>query len=243
MDAVFEPAGLVADGSGRLAVALVLGSLVGLQREIDDQPAGLRTHLTVCLGSALFGAISTLGFVEFERIGDVGAGGTNLSADVTRVASQVVVGIGFLGAGILIRRGEHVRNVTTAASIWATAAVGLAAGVGNSGLAVVTTALLLVTLSLLRVPRDWIRRRLTREVRQVRIKVRPGTDIAAIEAELSALDGVRAHIVGVGKSGGMLDLTLLVEGRPGVSPELSLVPLLDSDNVVDFRITDDGEVD
>src|SRR5690606_4061052 len=94
MDAVFEPARIVVDGSGRLVIALVLGSFVGLQREIDDQPAGLRTHLTVCLGAALFGVISTLGFVEFQRISDVGAGGTNLTTDVTRVASQVVVGIG-----------------------------------------------------------------------------------------------------------------------------------------------------
>ena len=120
----------------RLLAALVLGALVGAEREATDQPAGLRTHIAVCLGAALFGVVSTLGFTEFAAR----RASTNFQVDVTRVASQVVVGIGFLGAGMIFRQGTAVRNLTTAASLWVVAAIGLAAGVGDIGTAGVTTA-------------------------------------------------------------------------------------------------------
>lgn len=240
MDAVFEPAQVVLDGSGRLAIALLLGALVGLQREIDDQPAGLRTHLTVCLGAALFGVISTMGFVEFQRIAEVGAGGTNVNADVTRVASQVVVGIGFLGAGIIIRRGDDVRNVTTAASIWSTAAIGLAAGVGNGSLAVTATVLLLVTLAVLRLPRDWVRRRFTRQTRQVRIAVRANTEIDDVRAVLDRLADLDSRIIDIAKRGDLVEFIVEIEGSPGVEPGVQLVPLLDNPSVVEVGRVDDG---
>lgn len=241
MDSIVEGGSITVDGIGRLLVAIVLGSLVGLQREVDDQPAGLRTHLTVCLGAALFGVISTLGFDEFERTRSVGAGGTNVMVDVTRVASQVVVGIGFLGAGIIIRRGNTVRNVTTAASIWTTAAIGLAAGVGNAGIAALTTIFLLVTLAVLRLPRDWIRRRLTREVRRVQIRVQSDTDIDAMGTELAALDGVTTRIVGLGKSDGRIEFTVEIEGEPGVSPEVCLAPLVHRPSIIDIVLVDDAD--
>lgn len=240
MDAVFEPARIVVDGSGRLVIALVLGSFVGLQREIDDQPAGLRTHLTVCLGAALFGVISTLGFVEFQRISDVGAGGTNLTTDVTRVASQVVVGIGFLGAGIIIRRGDDVRNVTTAASIWSTAAIGLAAGVGNGSLAILATLFLLMTLAVLRLPRDWVRRRMTRQTRRIRVRIDPEFSIDAARTQLDRLDELDCRIVGVGKHDGMVEIIVEVQGEPGVEPGVKIAPLLDSPAVVEIGVVDDG---
>lgn len=145
---------LTAESVVRILVAAVLGALVGLERELDDQEAGLRTHLSVCIGAALFGVISTTGFDEFEGT----RASTNVSIDVSRVASQVVVGIGFLGAGLIFRRGGRVQNLTTAASLWVTAAIGLAAGVGNAGIAAVTTLVLIVTLAVLRVPRDALHR-------------------------------------------------------------------------------------
>ena len=113
----------------RLVTAAILGAVVGLERETSDQPAGLRTHLTVALGAAVFGVVSTLGFSEFTD----GDGSGAVRVDVTRVASQVVVGVGFLGAGVIFRSGSTIRNLTTAASLWVTAAVGLAAGWPRAG--------------------------------------------------------------------------------------------------------------
>ena len=103
----------------RLVVAAGLGGLIGLERELKDQPAGLRTHLLVALGACLFTLVSAYGF-DGERAG----------TDVTRIASQVVVGIGFLGGGTILRHSGTVRGLTTAASLWVTAAVGLAIGAG-----------------------------------------------------------------------------------------------------------------
>ena len=128
---------------GRVLVAGLLGAAVGFDREVREHSAGLRTHALVAVGAALFGVVSIDGFTEIAAPRAL----TNMQADVTRVASQVVVGIGFLGAGVIFRRGDSVRNLTTAASLWATAALGLAAGVGDVGLAVVAAVVLIVVLA------------------------------------------------------------------------------------------------
>ena len=103
----------------RLLLAAVFGMAIGYQREHVGKPAGLRTHALVCLGAALFTIVSVYGF-------------KSSLVDPSRVAAGVVAGVGFLGAGVIFRgfRGDRVAGLTTAASIWATAAVGLAAGVG-----------------------------------------------------------------------------------------------------------------
>jgi putative Mg2+ transporter-C (MgtC) family protein len=139
----------------RLLGAALLGGVVGAERESSGQPAGLRTHIAVALGAALFGAVSTLGFQEFDQA----RARTVLQADVTRVASNVAVGVGFLGAGVIFRQGDNVRNLTTAASLWVVAAIGLAAGVGNMSIAAIGTITLVVSLVLLRPVRTFIRKR------------------------------------------------------------------------------------
>lgn len=106
------------DLSLRLLLAAALGALIGVEREIHGHPAGMRTHLLVCLGSAIFTVLSIYGF------GPVGQAGL----DPSRIAAQIVSGIGFLGAGAILKEGATIRGLTTAASLWATAAVGLAAG-------------------------------------------------------------------------------------------------------------------
>lgn len=123
----------------RLVLAGVLGGLVGWERERLDRAAGLRTHALVALASALVLIVSMDGFHDI-----VGASGVNL--DPSRVAAQVVSGVGFLGAGTIILRRDAVRGLTTAASVWAVAAVGLAVGGGLYVPATVTTALALVIL-------------------------------------------------------------------------------------------------
>jgi putative Mg2+ transporter-C (MgtC) family protein len=140
-------------------MAVVLGGLVGVEREVSEQPAGLRTHISVALGAALFGLISVHGFDSYVQ----SRADSNYQIDVTRVASQVVVGIGFLGAGAILKEGSRIFGLTTAASLWVTAAIGLALGIGNYLAATATTVTLVVSLVLLRGPRRWLRRRLGRE--------------------------------------------------------------------------------
>lgn len=122
----------------RLIEAGVLGGLIGLERERNNQPAGLRTHIILCLGSALVMIIS-------QRVAATGA-----NYDPGRIAAQVVSGIGFLGAGAILRMGASVRGLTTAASIWTTSAIGLAVGAGYHVEAVSVVVIMLLSLASLK---------------------------------------------------------------------------------------------
>lgn len=113
----------------RLILAVALGSIVGFEREKAHKPAGLRTHMLVCLGSCLFTLVS----LEF-------------SLDPARIAAGVVAGIGFIGAGAIIAEKERIVGITTAASLWVTAAIGLAIGAGKYALAITATVLTLLIL-------------------------------------------------------------------------------------------------
>lgn len=110
----------------RILVAAALGGILGIERELRDQPAGFRTHILLSVGSCLFTIVGAFGFEAFK--GD--AGGVRLQGDPTRVAAQIVAGIGFLGGGAILKYGANVRGLTTAASLWATAAIGTAVGLG-----------------------------------------------------------------------------------------------------------------
>jgi len=125
----------------RLGVALILGSLVGLERESHDHEAGMRTNALVALGTALFTIISAFGFLGFLGLAHV-------QIDPTRIASYVVAGIGFLGGGVIFLRqeSERVKGVTTAATIWVVAAIGMACGAGLLWEALTVTALTLIIL-------------------------------------------------------------------------------------------------
>ncbi len=119
----------------RLLTAAALGAAIGLEREYRQKPAGLRTNILIALGSALFTILS------IEMTTGVG--------DTSRVAGQIVTGIGFLGGGAILRSGDTVHGMTTAATIWVNAAIGVAAGTGQYRLAVVTAAMTLVVLAVL----------------------------------------------------------------------------------------------
>lgn len=131
----------------RLTLGLVLGAVVGFERELHRQPAGFRTHSLVALGSALFTIVS--GFA-FDGPG----------ADPTRIAAQIVSGIGFIGAGTILQYRGNIRGLTTAASLWSVAALGMAAGAGLWGLAITATVLMLIVLSILDRVESYARRRL-----------------------------------------------------------------------------------
>ena len=117
----------------RLVVALLLGAVIGWERELQRMPAGFRTHALVSLGSAIFTIVSAYAF-------------TGPLSDPTRIAAQVVSGVGFLGGGAILHYGGTVRGLTTAASLWAVAAVGMAAGAGLFIVATVSAVLVIVAL-------------------------------------------------------------------------------------------------
>ncbi|MDR3586974.1 MAG: MgtC/SapB family protein [Desulfosporosinus sp.] len=120
----------------RILLACVFGGIVGYQRERNDSPAGFRTHILVCLGAALIMILSMYGFADF----------TTVSKDPARLASQVVSGIGFLGAGTILRDGVSVKGLTTAASLWVVSAIGLAAGAGFYFSSFLVTSIVFLTL-------------------------------------------------------------------------------------------------
>lgn len=130
----------------RLTLACILGGAIGLQREGLNRPAGFRTHVLVALGAALIMLLSMYGFQEFGQPYDPG-----------RLAAQVVSGIGFLGAGTIMREGASIRGLTTAASLWVVAGIGLACGSGFYLSAVVATVLVYLTLGVFfHLERGWI---------------------------------------------------------------------------------------
>jgi putative Mg2+ transporter-C (MgtC) family protein len=128
-----------ADTLLRLLLAAVLGSLIGFERERLLWAAGIRTHMLVCVGACLFMIVSAYGFGSVL--------GPNVILDPSRVAAQVVSGIGFLGAGAILARGEIVKGLTTAASIWTVAAIGLAVGGGLYFAATISTVVILAILA------------------------------------------------------------------------------------------------
>ncbi len=138
----------------RLMLAVFLGGLIGVERERINRPAGFRTHILVCSGSALIMLVSAYGFT--------GQMGDGFLADPGRIAAGVVTGIGFLGAGTILQQRGSVRGLTTAATIWVVSGVGLAAGIGFYLGAILTTFFVLISLLLLRRAEDYffVRRRL-----------------------------------------------------------------------------------
>jgi len=117
----------------RLLLAFALGAVLGFERERVDKPAGLRTHILVSLGSCLFTILSLTAFP---------------GSDPARVAAYIVAGIGFIGAGTILQTRERIVGITTAASLWVAASIGMAAGAGFYLLAIITTAMAYLTLSL-----------------------------------------------------------------------------------------------
>jgi putative Mg2+ transporter-C (MgtC) family protein len=144
----------VAEITVRLLLAALLGAAIGVERELSGQDAGLRTHLMLALGAGLFGLISVGAWDDFFATTNA----TNYRVDVTRVASYVAAGIGFIGGGTIIKQAGGVRGLTTAASLWVAAAVGLACGVGFWIPAAIASGAALVSLVALRPLRSLVRR-------------------------------------------------------------------------------------
>ena len=171
----------------RLAVAAGLTGAIGLERELRDRAAGLRTHMLVGVGAALFTLVSAYGWGDFEFSNRSG-----VVFDPTRIAAQIVTGIGFLGAGAIIRQGVAVRGLTTAASLWIVAAIGMAVGAGYYSAALIATGIVLVGLG----PFRWLEggtmlRRFRRAGRELEIDL---TREHSIAEPLAVIDERRVRV-------------------------------------------------
>ena len=142
---------------GEIVVCLLLSAalcgVIGFERETRDQSAGFRTHILLGLGATLFTLVSAYGFAPFTEAA-LQSGSRGIQFDPTRIAAQIVTGVGFLGAGTIIRQGTDVRGLTTAASLWAAASIGTAVGAGYLFGAAATAVVVVAALYLLREVRN-----------------------------------------------------------------------------------------
>lgn len=216
----------------RVLLAVVLGAALGIEREIDNQPAGFRTHILICMGAALFGLISVHAFAPFEA----GRNSTNVQIDITRVASQVVVGVGFLGGGAILKYGASVRGLTTAASMWVAAAVGLAVGVGYYWAAVMVTIATLIALVVFRSLRDWIRRQFGRRREVVTFSLIPGAEPTALVGAIHELQNVEVRNLEIDRSGERIEVTVGLRSGIGVRLDRVLADLAARDDVAEMGL-------
>jgi putative Mg2+ transporter-C (MgtC) family protein len=207
----------------RIVVAAALGGAIGAEREIHNHPAGIRTHMLVALGSGLFTVLSIFGF-------GLEGNGNGALVDPTRIAAQIVSGIGFLGAGAILKDGVVIRGLTTAASLWATAAVGMAAGAGEYVLALVSAVIILVSLWPINAlaerlhgssqPEVQLRLSLTRvdALGEISAALAAGKiDIAAIQTQRTGRDSYRADLAIRGRTAAAIAAALeAIEDLEGV---------------------------
>ena len=209
----------------RIFVAAALGGAIGLERELRERQAGLRTHLVVSVGSALFTLVSAYGFSSFDG-----------KVDPTRIAAQIVSGIGFLGAGAIIRQGLSVRGLTTAASLWLVAAIGMAAGAGYWDGALIATLGALLTLGPLRVFSFRILSRYRPQHDRLLVEIPAGGSpvpiIEAIERR-----GARVVSLDIAQEGDRRSVGIDVELAAGSAPAV-VAEVAEIDGVLEVRWTD-----
>ena len=210
----------------RLFVAAALGGAIGVERELRERQAGLRTHLVVSVGAALFTLVSAYGFADFGA-----------RVDPTRIAAQIVSGIGFLGAGAIIRQGLSVRGLTTAASLWLVAAIGMAAGAGYWEGALIATLGALITLGPLRVVAFRILSRYRPLHDRLLVEIpaggSPGPIIDAIERA-----GGRVVSLDVTQEGERRSVAADVQMPPGTAAVAVVAGVADVDGVLEVQWTD-----
>ena len=211
----------------RLLAAAALGGAIGIERELREREAGFRTHLLVSVGAALFTLVSAYAWTDFDF-----SRADGVTFDPTRIAAQVVTGIGFLGAGAIIRQGLSVRGLTTAATLWIVAAIGMACGAGFYWAAVFATAVALVSLGPLRIVSRRVFDRPHR--RQLVIEVRPGRASAPVLAALEDL-GLAVESFAISETADGRRLDTVIELPHGARPEDVVLRLGELDEVSSVR--------
>jgi len=173
----------------RLLIAAGLGGAVGLERELRDHEAGFRTHLLVSLGACVFTLVSAYAWTDWTF-----STASGVVFDPTRIAAQIVTGIGFLGAGAIIVRGISVRGLTTAATLWVVAAIGMAAGTGYYAVAVGAAVLVLVSLGPLKLVSSRLLSRVRPEEAELGIRLAPEGEATRVLDLIEELGGRVAHV-------------------------------------------------
>ena len=216
----------------RLAVAALLGGAIGAERELRDREAGFRTHLLVAVGAALFTLVSAYAWTDWAFSNRSG-----LVFDPTRIAAQIVTGIGFLGAGAIIRQGLSIRGLTTAATLWVVAAIGMASATGYYWAAFATTVLVLVTLWPLRVLAHHVFARLRTAEGRLTVDLRPATGAGPF---LSVLEdaGARVRTLQFDETEGRRRVLADVELGSQAAPDRLVSALMDADEVLAAEWTD-----
>ena len=216
----------------RLLLAAGLGGAIGLEREMRDHEAGFRTHLLVSLGSCAFTLVSSYGWSDWTFSNTSG-----VVFDPTRIAAQIVTGIGFLGAGAIIRQGLSVRGLTTAATLWLVAAIGLASGAGYYSAAVITTLVALISLWPLRIAAHLVITRFRPEsgrlLVQLPIGESPGPLVTAVEQL-----GAKLHTLEISQEGDRRNVLLDVELPKGTEATDVVAKLAEVEHVLGARWTD-----
>lgn len=175
----------------RLLLAAGLAGLLGVERELTDQPAGMRTHMLLGVGAALFAIVSAYGF---QAVVSEANNPQGVHVDVSRVAAQIASGVGFIGGGAILKYGASIRGLTTAASLWVTAAIGTAVGAGLAVVSTVTTVIVLVALVGLRPVREQLRRRAMPRRQDIVIVLDRDGDLTAVLDELRAAGVVQPSV-------------------------------------------------
>jgi putative Mg2+ transporter-C (MgtC) family protein len=215
----------------RVVLAGVLGGSIGVERELREREAGLRTHVLVAVGAALFTLVSAYGWRDFHFSQKSG-----ITYDPTRIAAQIVTGIGFLGAGAIIRQGLSVRGLTTAASLWVVAAIGIASGAGYYSAAVITTVVVLFSLWPLRILAYRLFERIRPGERRLEVELRANESPALLLEALESHGGaVRAFEVEDSRDRRRVVLDLRLEGHP---PHAVTAALMRLEPVLGVRWTD-----
>jgi putative Mg2+ transporter-C (MgtC) family protein len=162
----------------RITIAVIFGFCIGLERELTNKYAGLRTHILVCLGACVFTLISIYGFPTFAPIDNVNPDQATGIRDTARVAAQIVTGIGFIGAGTVLRNGPIVLGLTTAATLWIAASIGMACGAGMFDIAFAGTCLAIITLVSVRVLERKVLPNSTKRTTRVKVSVTCSSNFA-----------------------------------------------------------------
>ena len=173
----------------RLLIAAGLGGAIGLERELRDHEAGFRTHLIVSLGACVFTLVSAYAWTDWTF-----STASGVVFDPTRIAAQIVTGIGFLGAGAIIVRGISVRGLTTAATLWVVAAIGMAAGTGYYTVAVGAAALVLVSLGPLKLVSTRLVSRVRPEEAELGIRLAPEGEATRVLERIEELGAEVSYV-------------------------------------------------
>jgi putative Mg2+ transporter-C (MgtC) family protein len=213
----------------RLAAAAALTGAIGLERELRERAAGLRTHMLVGVGSALFTIVSAYAWSDFTFNRALGT-----AFDPTRIAAQIVTGIGFLGAGAIIRQGLSIRGLTTAAGLWVAAAIGMAVGAGYWPAALIGTGVVLVGLGPLRWLEAEVMRRRRRETGALEVDLRPEQPLAPVLALLEERRA-RVHRIHLEEEDDGRELRVEVQLPPGASGRGLVEELSGLDEVIAVR--------